>query len=240
MFDPQRNMQTMGVILNSAKLAFLGAAILVGAAGAASAADVYQRGSIKDTGDVYMPPITWTGFYVGVHAGAALGIDYQETDEGEVQTFALDDAFTGGLHAGYNWQTASNIVLGVEGSISLMTLGFENFDEDLSDYVASVRARLGYAFDQNLIYGTGGVAFLGYADDATSFLDEEIAVGFVVGAGFERKIAENLSFGVEGLYYKVESDGNADVELEDIKSDFWTVTARLNYHFNSGYSDPLK
>ena len=43
-------------------------AALVGVAGAANAADLYQGGSMKDA-PVYVPPPTWTGFYIGAHVG---------------------------------------------------------------------------------------------------------------------------------------------------------------------------
>ncbi|MGA9264960.1 MAG: porin family protein, partial [Rhodomicrobium sp.] len=44
-------------------------AALVGVAGAANAADLY-KGSTKDV-PVYVPPPTWTGFYIGAHVGGA-------------------------------------------------------------------------------------------------------------------------------------------------------------------------
>jgi outer membrane immunogenic protein len=228
----------MGVTLKSLKLALLGASFLLGAAGAASAADVYQRGSIKDTGEVYMPPITWTGFYVGVHAGGAFGGQYTESDiDFEAD---IDNAFTGGAHVGFNWQASPAWVVGIEGSISALALESEDaFDDELTDFVGSVRGRAGVAMGENLVYATGGVAFLSYADEAADLLNEDTAVGFVVGAGWERKLGSNLSFGVEGLYYNFATDVEDDTSFE-AETDFWTVTARLNYHFNAGYSDPLK
>lgn len=234
--------------MNSLKVALFGAAIIIGAASAANAADVYQRGSIKDTPDVYRSPI-WTGVYFGVHAGAAVGGDINldavvDFDDDEVLVFEdsadLDTTFIGGIHLGYNWQTDSNIVLGVEGSVSYLGLEAEEAEEELTDYVASIRGRLGVAFDQNLIYATGGVAFLGYTDDLADILDEDVAVGFVVGGGLERKITENVSLGIEGLYYDVGTEIDADDGELDLDTNFWTVTGRLNYHFNAGYDSPLK
>ena len=45
-------------------------AALVGVAGAANAADLYKGGSMKDA-PVFVPPPTWTGFYIGAHVGGA-------------------------------------------------------------------------------------------------------------------------------------------------------------------------
>ncbi len=118
---------------------------------------------------------------------------------------------------------------------------------DLTDYLASLRGRIGYAFDKALVYATGGVAFLGYSDDIADGLDDDVAVGYVVGGGVEYKLTNNLSVGVEGLYYNFSSDFNSAVEAEEFEGfsaeldrDFWTVQARLNYHFTPAYSEPLK
>ncbi len=64
--------------MNSIKHLSLGlvSALALGAGlPAANAADIDRdRGSIKDTGPVdYVPSITWTGFYIGAHIGAAWG-----------------------------------------------------------------------------------------------------------------------------------------------------------------------
>ena len=232
--------------MNGLKLALVGASFLLSAAGAASAADVYQRGSIKDTPDVYMPAITWTGFYVGVHAGGAFGGEIEVSVGDDSDSTDLDNAFTGGAHIGFNWQASPHWVVGVEGSISALTLDvsdldFEGDETEWANYVASVRGRAGVTFDQNLVYGTAGVAFLGYSDEVAEVLDEDTAVGFVIGAGWERKITDNLSFGLEGLYYNFETDIDfVEVGNVDFETDFFTVTARLNYHFTSDRDAPLK
>ena len=219
--------------------ALLGAIFLAGASGAASAADAYQRGGLKDAPEAYYPPITWAGFYAGVHAGGAFGGEATPDDD-FFATEDLDNAFTGGAHLGYNWQASSNWVVGIEGSIS--SLGLELSDVEggfeWSDYVASIRGRAGVAFESNLVYGTAGIAFLGYADDAADILEEDTGVGFVIGAGWERKISDSVSFGVEGLYYNF-NDDHSEFPIE-VETDFFTVTARLNYHFNAGGYDLLK
>jgi outer membrane immunogenic protein len=225
-----------GLPLKNLKLALLGATFLVGASAVsgAYAADVYSRGGLKDTGPVdYAPAITWTGFYVGIHAGSTfndeVAVDVDVLDlslEGEA-----DEQFVAGLHFGYNWQTARNFVLGIEGSVRFPS----DSDDFGADYLASIRGRLGYAFDRTLIYGTGGVAFLGW--DENTF--DETTTGWVAGAGVEHKLRDNLSLGLEGLYYSFDDDfANGAIEVE---RDLWTIQARLTYHFGADrHSEPLK
>ena len=62
-----------------------------------------------------------------------------------------DDALAmGGIHAGYDWQRL-NWVYGIEGDIDAV--------EDVYDYVASIRGRIGWATENVLLYATTGVAF---------------------------------------------------------------------------------
>ena len=67
-----------------------------------------------------------------------------------------DDTLIGGFHIGYNWQNGQ-IVYGAEGDYA-SNGGFD-------DYLASIRARLGWAAGRYLLYATGGVAFLGQNDN---------------------------------------------------------------------------
>jgi outer membrane immunogenic protein len=72
----------------------------------------------------------------------------------------------------------------------------------------------------------------------------------VVGSGIDYKLRENVSLGVEALYYSFEDHGilnGANPAGEpvlvnaDLDRDFFTVRARLTYHFGGDrYSEPLK
>jgi len=145
-----------------------------------------------------------------------------------------------GIHIGYNWQTPSNWVYGIEADLGIVNDEIE--DEDVTDYLATIRGRLGYAFGNSLIYGTAGVAFVGYGDDLQDAGSDDTAVGFVVGGGVEHKLSNNFSLGVEGLYYNVSSDGENIFDGNfDIDRDFWAVRARATYHFSADrYDAPLK
>jgi outer membrane immunogenic protein len=196
----------------------LASAGLAAASTPGQAADIYRPPvSVKDTPPVnYAPAITWTGFYIGGNIGAAWPDD-------ELQILNDDAQLIGGGHLGFNWQGPSSWVIGVEGDINLA--------EDV-DYLASVRGRLGYAFGRTLLYGTGGVAFAGFDSNV---LDEE--TGWVAGGGIETKVRENLSLGLEALYYDFD---DANTSLGDDNSvDALTVRGRITIHTN-GVREPLR
>jgi outer membrane immunogenic protein len=189
-------------------LGLTSALAIAAAAGSAHAADL-GRGEYKEPVPVvdYTPPIMWSGLYIGANVGAG----WDDSDEVEI----ADDAFLlGGGHLGFNWQTPSNLVVGIEGDV--------NFLEDV-DYLATVRGRLGYAFGPTLLYATGGAAFIGFDED----FGDETDTGWVAGLGLERKWADNVSFGLEGLYYSFE--GEDDVG----DANFWAARARLTYHLGA-------
>ena len=225
--------------MNALKLALAGATILCGAGLAAHAADIYGRGaSLKDT-PTYMPAITWSGLYIGVHAGATVGGDLEV--KGSEQNFDVEESFVGGAQIGYDWQLRGPWVLGVEANYSWIDDEVSNQrgqTAGFSDYVASVRGRIGYAFDRTLVYATGGVAFLGIDDDVKDKLADDTAVGYAVGGGVEHKLRDNLSLGLETLYYNAEDD--LKDSPNEAERDFWTVSARLNYHFARGNDESLK
>ena len=70
----------------------------------------------------------------------------------------------GGYQAGYNWQLANRVVLGVEADISfgspvdIPRLAPASFNTTI-DYIATGRGRLGYAMGTWMPYVTGGVAW---------------------------------------------------------------------------------
>lgn len=161
---------------------------LVALGGTAFAADLPSR-----KGPVYAPvaPIfTWSGFYVGVNAGAAFTDNNIRTSGTAANTIgnvaasrrpgsiSIDDqGFIGGAQVGYNYQMGS-IVLGAEADIMYTDLekrtsilgtsgATSTFRQELS-YLGTVRARLGYAFDRTLVYATGGLAY-GDVQNTASF-----------------------------------------------------------------------
>jgi outer membrane immunogenic protein len=133
-------------------------------------------------------PVTypsWTGFYIGAHAGAA----WQQMSSasfidpngnlasGPVAGGSAMGA-VGGFQAGYNWQFASAWVAGVESDFSWTSLSDQRAGATLSpagvpvagssvalnantQWLASARARLGFTgwFNNTMLYVTGGAAW---------------------------------------------------------------------------------
>jgi outer membrane immunogenic protein len=158
---------------------FMAAAVSTGA----SAADL--RGTLKPLPYAATPASNWSGAYVGLHAGYALGYDADATTAATPGFQALiapgiapgklkvgRDGFMGGGQVGYNAQFGS-FVMGAEADLSLMpkgqdsgfigqpVLGTQLLTSAKSEirWFGTVRARLGVASDRVLVYATGGLAF---------------------------------------------------------------------------------
>jgi len=245
-------------------------AALAGASGAANAADIYSPAAgLKDTPYVVAP--SWTGFYAGVNGGGAFA-----QDPGNVTIIRPTGATAsipgiqpsggfGGGQIGYNWQGGifgPRIVLGIEADIQGSDIN-ENIyflpvgvtasrsSEVNVDYFGTVRGRLGYTFDNALVYATGGFAYGGvnyrvhngvntviYTNDNTT------ETGYAAGGGLEYKLNSSWSIKAEYQYISLGSFDLRDpivpaAHARDAEVDFHTVRAGLNYSFGHGY-EPLK
>ncbi|MBS4002630.1 MAG: porin family protein [Afipia sp.] len=228
-------------------LAAFSAALL--ASTASFAADMGPRTYTK--APVYAPaPIyNWTGFYAGVHIGAAFGGDDGfATNIVGLTGSSRDAAFLGGGQIGADYQFAPNWVVGIEGQISGLsnndrrfTVGVDSI-RDRSDWLASVTGRLGYTWGPGLIYAKGGVAF---RDDSglaatAGFLPavtDRNSTGYTVGGGLEYMFAPAWSAKVEYQYYNFDTTNvvtNAGLGALSYKDDLHTVKVGVNYHFNWG------
>ncbi len=109
------------------------AALTVAGAFAAQAADLPTKKGPAPAPIFVPPPFTWTGFYVGLNAGAvwgsgsvsstlfANGFPILATDWPGGNLGGSQTGFIGGGQAGYNWQTGA-FVLGVETDFDGTTL----------------------------------------------------------------------------------------------------------------------
>ena len=123
--------------------------------------------------------LSWTGFYVGVHAGYSWGRwDGDLTfDPGTGPIVVFDpshrkidaNGWLAGGQIGFNYQLNS-FVFGLEADASWTNLkgngSFNTIPGDVNwaienrlDWFGTVRGRVGFAVNNFLFYGTGGVAF---------------------------------------------------------------------------------
>ncbi len=196
------------------KFAFAAAALILGTAGA-SAADMAARPYTKAPvaiASVY----NWTGFYLGAQVGYAWG-DNRTTEfltaTGLPSGFNRNytsDGFVGGAHAGYNWQFGQ-FVFGLEGDIEGADIkgGYRLANTNGTDFridaQASIRGRLGVAFNNSLLYVTGGAAFadIEHTYVAANTVFEGVSstrTGWTVGAGWEYGFTPNWSARLEYRY----------------------------------------
>src|SRR6478672_12649755 len=141
------------------------AAAILGTVSVASAADL----AVKTRPYVGPAPVfTWTGCYVGVHAGAGVMHDQGFQAQGNISTEPFDRHGVGGLAGGQigcNYQTGM-LVLGIEGEgfWSGMKVTQDAFDGNFLFGSARIRnkwdydvaGRIGVAFDRALVYGKAG------------------------------------------------------------------------------------
>jgi outer membrane immunogenic protein len=170
------------------KRVFAGAALLIGAAVPAVAADMpYPVKAPVAPVQVF----SWTGFYVGANVGfGGDKFDYPfqatqrqlqaETDPLVASTagkFSLTSSgFFGGGQAGYNYQYNGGFVVGIETDFQWsgikgrfegnQTLNNNGVTTSAAfgtgsevEWFGTIRGRLGYAWDRVFLYGTGGGAY---------------------------------------------------------------------------------
>ena len=216
------------------KKLLLGAIAAIAAVTTASAADMAPRPYAKAPA-LPAPIPAWTGFYIGAMGGYA-----QEDTSG---LGALSGGFAGGT-IGYNWQSGP-VVFGLEADAAWADIGATvgvpgvlTLDARIRD-LGTVRGRIGYAFNQVLIYGTGGYAWVDNRITATvpafSISDSKIHSGWTAGAGVEVLFAPKWSVKAEYLYRSFSSETYFVTQLPPgVASgtlNLNSVQVGVNYHF---------
>lgn len=209
------------------------------------------------------PNYDWTGFHIGAHidhSWSELSGSTVNAATGTASAVIYPDPpdWHGGIQLGYDYMMLSRVVLGVEADISSGGIKIANLI-DPSGTIAnqttvfdseSVRGRLGYAFDNVLLYGTGGWAWssdqfirtqlTGTLNLATAGTDEAVNTylgGWTAGAGAALAWAQNWNVFAE---YRYTSFGASTLTLPFSQLNT-TSTTRLsaielgvNYKFGSG------
>jgi len=180
------------------------------------------------------------------------------------------NGFTGGFQGGYNWQSDA-WVYGLELDFGLLdtdatrqiTKAYDpEYGGDFTinqtvqtQWLATVRPRVGFAVEDLLVYATGGLAITQlknqnefsdtYGEDAHEIANgSETQFGWTAGAGAEYLFAEDWSIKAEYLYVDfddISTDGALITdELDDTNINTFNNTADLqsnivragiNYHF---------
>lgn len=177
---------------------------------------------------------------------------------------------TVGAQVGYNWQSGP-LVWGFETDLSLLdgrrgphglvpaspayVPGLPAYTlsaNSSANFFASIRGRVGYAWDRSLFYLTGGVAAGGARGPATltlgaSGLDATFSapwsqssrMKYAIGAGFEYAFADNWSARAEYLFLnqslntQVFDNGAGYAYVSRMRNENHLLRFGLNYHFGA-------
>src|SRR6202790_429083 len=262
------------------KLPFAHAAVLaVTLAGPAIAADL----PMKSEAPYVAPRFSWTSCYLGGHLGAGCaGRDMTDPVQLVQDSFGGPGTTTGittvrtspagvviGGQIGCDYEFASNLVIGIEGAASGSTMrgrtnvGLPAGAPDIAlvqantDFLTSVTGRVGYAFDNVLLYAKGGVALAGDKYNVSgvssignggsfNFQGLDNRLGWTVGGGVDWAFSRQGSMNVEYDYYKFGSGnilmnemisaGAAGAGVVDVKQTVQVVSVGVNFHiWGSGW-----
>lgn len=181
----------------------------------------------------------WSGVYVGGHIGAFTASDRATFNSGTPTAFSAQDAsFAGGGHAGLQFQLR-DFVFGAEYSYTSLaaTVGTivstYNVSTKLKD-LQMVSGKLGYAYQNYLLYGKGGWATSGLdftADNGTASKSSGRGNGWMAGIGVSYAIAPKIIIGAEYDYVRINADSttlgantlygnNIDAQMATVRLDF--------------------
>ena len=179
----------------------------------------------------------WTGFYIGAH----LGVGWTGGDG--------SSGFLGGGQAGFNYQIGQ-WVLGVEGQLSATSIedtvsvvfvspGFAVGSvraEASLDWISTLAARVGWAFDSWLVYGKVGGAWAHVSVEAVATINstaggaiasvssDKTSSGWMIGFGAEYALSNNWTAKIEYNMLDFSRDFIGDSNVHVIK-------AGMNYRF---------
>jgi outer membrane immunogenic protein len=194
----------------------------------------------------------WTGFYLGVEGGYAWGSSVQfftaPPPGGSTNRYNIN-GWEGGGTLGYNWQI-QQWVLGIEtdfsgsqingstGTTATYSCG-TTCATTVNDF-GTLRGRLGYAWNNVLLYGTGGWAYGGIASNLDGGTATNWRNGWVAGAGAEYGFAPHWSAKLEWIYLNFNSfqwtnATNANFTCTGLNcstdAKFSVIRAGVNYRF---------
>ncbi|HXX07451.1 MAG TPA: outer membrane beta-barrel protein [Pseudolabrys sp.] len=209
------------------------------------------------------PPFiyNWSGFYLGAHIG--YGWDHRDAEIFDSTGASLVSGSTqgsrvlGGAQIGINFAVAPQWIVGIEADYSGTNMGSTAIDgpafgqrENNIDSFGTVRARVGYAWDRFLIFGSGGFGWahevltrtqqIGTVNNAIPGTIEEVGAtvpGWSAGLGLEWGVSPGWALRAEYLHLDLTSKDFAFVAAgQSIQATARIDAVRLgvNYIFNVG------
>jgi outer membrane immunogenic protein len=194
--------------------------VMLGASQAAQAADIPQAAQITSRRAPPPVPYNWTGLYAGVDVGYQWSnVDVSLPAVPAFGTAAAEpNSISLGGHIGYRYQFPNRFVVGVEGDIAWLdgdrTAAFPGVPvigvNATTNWDASVRGTLGFAFDRALIYGTGGASWIDVDGCAVVMAVPTTCIpgttlsqthsGWIAGGGVAFAFAGNFTARIEYLH----------------------------------------
>jgi outer membrane immunogenic protein len=230
------NVKTTGVIMKVKGF------LLIGAAGVAMAPGAQAADLAVKAPPLAMPAPSWSGWYIGVNAGAVLQTADQTYGVNGCCTLSVtgkNTGFIGGGQVGYNFQ-AGSFVYGIEGDFDGLS-GKVNLKGTFNpaaqgytgqiSWLATIRGRVGVAVGDTMPYFTAGLAVAKvknvlntFNSTDSTYSDGSTRVGWTVGGGVEHMITRNWTVKFEGLW--------VDLGSKDINAATFTNSAKVSRFAN--------
>ncbi|WP_024514085.1 outer membrane protein [Bradyrhizobium sp. Tv2a-2] len=198
---------------------------------AAGAAALTLAGMAQSVGAANLPltvnqplnAFSWAGPYLGGN----LGYDWGTVSNNVTKPSGI----SGGIGGGYNFQNGGPWVFGVEGDLELTGANDTFAPWKFSNpWFGTVRGRVGYAFNNILFYGTGGLAFGELRAETFGLSQSHTSAGWTLGAGAEFGLAQSWTAKIEYLYVDLSESQFAITGISNGYS-FGVIRAGVNYHF---------
>src|SRR4051812_24875925 len=168
------------------------AAVLFGLTIPAQAADIPYGSRAPYTVNQPLNAYSWAGPYLGGNIGYAWG---SVSNQG-----AKPSGFAGGVQGGYNWQNGP-WVYGLEADFQASGANDTFAPWKFSNpWFGTARGRVGYALNNMLFYGTGGLAFGELRGQTFGVTETHTTAGWTAGVGAEFGFAQNWTAKIEYLY----------------------------------------
>lgn len=204
------------------KIAFAALAVMAAGMASAQAADMPYRSRAPYTVNQPLNGYSWAGPYLG----GTLGYEWGNVSNSP----AKPSGIAGGVTGGYNWQSG-NIVFGLEADLQGTAADDRFASYKFSNpWFGTARGRIGYAFNNVLIYGTAGLAYGSLQVEQLGLQQSQTSVGWTAGVGAEVGIYQNWTAKIEYLYVDLASN-NYTLTGATNGLDFGTVRIGVNYHF---------